>query len=172
MKSFLILLALLCQPIIAEASKSSFKLNPQLKENYLSLLGQAADFHKVIDQGDKKAIQAKIKETQEIIAKLYKQVLSVSQFHHKIHSYKLLKSIEEQLAAMRFNSSLDKNREKKNIKKLFNSFFELAQVYDLTKDMKDKIFYCSRDKSLWFQESGKAKNPINLNYKSCGRPIL
>ena len=136
------------------------------------LLEKAADFHKVIEKGDRKAIETEIKETQEIIARLYSQIFSVSQFHHRIHSHKLLKSIEEQLAVMRSKSSLGKSTDKRNIKKLFNSFFELAQVYDLRKDIKDRIFYCSRDRSLWFQEKGKARNPINLDYKNCGRVIL
>ena len=153
-------------------NKPAFQLAPQLKKGYLALLKQATDFHKVIDQGDKKAIQEEIKETQEIIAKLYRQIASIPQFHHRIHSYKLLKSVEEQLSVLHFNSSLNKEKDKKNIKRLFNSFFELAQVYDLKKDMKNKMFYCSKDKSLWFQEKGRAKNPISPDYKNCGRLIL
>ena len=172
MRSFILFFALFYLPLAFGAKKPAFPLDPKLKANYLALLRQAADFHKVIATGDEKATQEEIKETQEIIAKLYKQILFIPQFHHKIHSHKLLKSIEEQLAIMHFNNSLDENGKKKNIKKLFNSFFELAQVYDLTKDMEDKILYCSRDKSLWFQKSGKAKNPITPSYKNCGRSIL
>ena len=172
MKSLILFLAVFYFPAFSATNKQTFKLNPNLKGNYLALLEQAADFHNVIAKGDTKAIQTEIKETQEIIAKLYRQILSVPQFHHRIHSHKLLKSIEEQLAIIHSNSFANQNGKKKNVKKLFNSFFELAQVYDLTKDMKDKIFYCSRDKSLWFQTSGKAKNPISLSYKNCGRPVL
>lgn len=171
MKNLAFLLLLLYLSVLA-AGGQTLKLDATLKESYLTLLGQATELHKVITQENKNAIQGEIKETQEIIAKLYKQILSVPQFHHRIHSHKLLKSIEEQLAVMHLNSSLDKEKEKKNIKKLFNSFFELAQVYDLKEDIKDKVFYCSKDKSLWFQEGGKAKNPINPSYKNCGRLIL
>ena len=158
-------------PIYA-ADKQVFKLDPNLKEAYLTLLKQATDFHEAIARDDAQAIQREIRETQEIIAKLYRQITSIPQFHHRIHSYKLLKSVEEQLAIMKFNNSLDKRKEKKHVKKLFNSFFELAQVYDLRKDMKNKMFYCSKDKSLWFQAEGKAKNPISPSYKNCGRLIL
>lgn len=172
MRSLILFLSLFFIPCAFGISKPAFKLEPELKRNYVSLLNQANDFHKVIATGDAEAIQVEIKETQEIIAKLYKQILSVSELHHKIHSHKLLKSIEEQLAVMHSRNSLDESGKKKNIKKLFNSFFELAQVYDLTKDIKGKILYCSRDRSLWFQESGKANNPITPSYKNCGRSIL
>ena len=172
MKNLILLLTVFFFPAFSAISKQTFKLSPNLRGDYLALLDQAADFHNVIAKGDTKAIQTEIKETQEIIAKLYRQILSVPQFHHRIHSHKLLKSIEVQLAVMHSNNFTGQSGEKKNIKKLFNSFFELVQVYDLAKDMKDKVFYCSRDKSLWFQTSGKAKNPISLNHRNCGRPVL
>ena len=148
----------------------TLKLDPQLRANYVILLEQADDFHKAIAQQDETAIVSEIKETQEIIAKLYSQILSITQFQHKIHSHKLLNSIEVSLSSL--NNSLDENKKKQNLKKLFNSFFELAQVYDLTKDISSKILYCPRDKSLWFQKQGKAQNPINPSYKNCGRAIL
>lgn len=173
MGSIILLFNVFLLPFQAGAAKPSFKLDAGLKRSYMALLEQAADFHKAMDKEDAEAIQREIKETQEIIARLSKQILSVPQFHHKIHSHKLLKTIEEQLAVMNSTPQFVRgNGEKKNIKKLFNSFFELAQVYDLKRDMEDKIFYCSKDKSLWFQEDGKAKNPINTSYKNCGRSIL
>ena len=171
MKLFVFLLFLFYFPAGA-ANKPVFPLDTDLKESYITLLEKAADFHTIIETNqDEKILKKEIQETQEIIAKLYKQLSSVEKLHHKIHSHKLLKSIEEQLILMD-NSSLNKKAEIRNRKKFFNSFFELAQVYDLKKDMKNKIFYCSKDKSLWFQESGKAKNPINPHHKHCGRQLL
>lgn len=152
--------------------KPASLLDSNLKKTYMALLEQAADFHKIIETNqNKKALKEEIQETQEIIAKIYKQLSSVEQLHHKIHSHKLLRSLEEQLSLMN-NDSLNEKAEIRNRKKLFNSFFELAQVYDLKKDMKNKIFYCPKDKSLWFQASGKAKNPINPQHKRCGRQLL
>ena len=148
------------------------KLDPQLKSSYLDLLKQASAFHEVIGQKDEKKIQAEIRETQELIAKLYRQSSFLPELHFRIHSHKLLQSIEEQLNIINDRSPLKKSQEKKAIKKLFNSFFELAQVYDLTKDIKTKVFYCKKDKSLWFQTNGKAQNPINPSYKNCATQIL
>lgn len=171
MQAFLLLVLFFQFPAVS-TSKPVFQLDSDIRKNYLALLNQAADFHKVIEKKhDNQAIKKEIQEAQKIIVALYSQLLSVDQFHHKIHSHKLLNSIEEQLTAIN-NPSLNKQAEKQNIKKLFNSFFELAQVYDLKKDMKNKIFYCPKDKSLWFQESSKPKNPINPNYKNCGQRLL
>lgn len=168
-----LLLLLFLSPFSLGASiKPVSPLDTNLKESYITLLEKAKDFHKIIEtkQGEQ-ALQKEIQETQEIIAKLYTQLASVDRLHHRIHSHKLLKSIEEQLLLMS-NPSLGKSAEIRNRKRFFNAFFELAEVYDLKKDIKDKLFYCPKDKSLWFQESGKAKNPINPNHKHCGRRLL
>ena len=168
----LVILFLINCPISIMANKNKTKLNPQLKSAYLKLLNQASDFHKAISLGDKKNIQTEIKETQEIIAELYRKSSFLPEFHFRIHSHKLLKSIEEQLSMITHSHMLKDSNEKKAVKKLFNSFFELAQVYDLTKDMKARVFYCGKDKSLWFQTDKKAHNPINPSYKNCATQVL
>ena len=159
-------------PIMTGASKNKIQLSPQLKNSYLQLLNQASDFHNALQLGDKKTIQKEIQETQEIIVELYRKSASLSEFHLRIHSHKLLNSLEEQLSMISHNQLLKGNQEKRAMKKLFNSFFELAQVYDLTKDMKAKVFYCGKDKSLWFQTDRKAQNPINPDYKKCATQVL
>ena len=143
-------------------------MNPQTKASYLKLLDQAVDFHKALDKGDQKNIQQEIKKTKDMLAQVYQKSLSLPAFHQRIHSYKLLSSIEQQLTGL----SLDQSHNKKNVKKLFLSFFELAQVYDLNKEMKGRMFYCPKDRSVWIQSSTKAKNPISPQYNSCGKIIL
>ena len=158
----------------AAVPKSSLFLSDSgLKDSYLQLLRQAGDFHKAIAEKDQKAVQREIRETQEIIARLNRKIGSAPFMHHSIHSYKLLNAIEEQLAGLRFNNPPGHSeRKKKNIKKLFNSFFELAQVYHLKDDIKNKIFYCAKDRSLWFQAEGKARNPVSPDHRNCGQRIL
>ena len=170
MKCFLIFILTL--PFLTTAIENKQKLDPQLKSSYLKLLEQAGDFHKVINQKNKKSLQREITETQEIIATLYRQNSSLSEFHFRIHSHKILNSIEEQLSLINDETSLKENQKKRIIKKLFNSFFELAKVYDLTQDMKAKMFYCHLDKSLWFQTDKTAQNPINPDYKNCATQVL
>ena len=160
-------------PCLSLANKNNkLELKPQLKNAYLKLLNQASDFHTAISLENKDQIQKEIKETQEIIAELYSKSASLEEFHFRIHSHKLLKAIEEQLSTMTQGPLLKKHQEKKVVKKLFNSFFELAKVYDLTKDMNAKMFYCVKDRSLWFQTDKKAQNPISPDYKNCATQIL
>ena len=170
MRSFLLFFIIFSNFTLANQNK--LKLEPQIKKAYLKLLNQASHFHTAISLGNKKRIQEEIKKTQGIVAELYSKSASLQEFHFRIHSHKLLKTIEEQLSTMTQGSLLKKQQEKKVVKKLFNSFFELAQVYDLTKDMNAKMFYCGKDKSLWFQTDKKAQNPINPDYKNCAAQIL
>ena len=174
MKALLLLLSLALFSAQGAKPASVFLTDSGLKKSYLDLLKQAGDFHTALAKKDQKAIQKEIRETQEIIARLNRKIGASPFLPHSIHSHKLLNAIEEQLAGLRFNKALNKapEREKKNIKKLFNSFFELAQVYNLKDDIKNKVFYCAKDKSLWFQSEGKAQNPISSHYKNCGQRIL
>ena len=149
-------------------AKNKITLDPQVKSSYLELLEQAPKFHSALKKQDKQALEIEIKQTQEIIAGFYQKNSPHLKFHHRIHSYKLLSKLEEQL-----NSLESQNKpNKKNIKNLFHSFFELANVYDLSKEMKGSLFYCDKDKSHWIQSDSTAYNPINSNHSSCGRTIL
>ncbi len=148
--------------------KKSFQLKPQLKQNFVDLVSKAKDFHKVIQEGwDSQSLQKESVITKQIIKDLYTQVSSIPHLHQRLHSYKLLQSIEENLAVLQ-SQGVNNQRV---IKKFFNSFFELAQVYDLKKDKVGKIFYCSQDKSTWFQSGNKPNNPINPHYKNCGQRL-
>ena len=166
MQYFLLFLLLITG--LSSTARNKIKLDPQVKSSYLKLLEQAPDFHSALKKGDKKNLQNEIKETQEIIAQLYQKNSSLLEFHHRIHSYKLLSKLEEQLASLESQNKPNK----KNVKNLFHSFFELANVYDLSKEMTGNLFYCEKDKSLWIQSDSKAHNPINPDHISCGRTIL
>jgi len=144
-------------------------LHPEIKSSYLNLLEQAPKFHQALKLQDKKALEREIKKTQEIIARLYQKNSSHLTFHHRIHSFKLLSKLEEQLNSLENQNTPNK----KNVRKLFHSFFELANVYNLNKEMKGSLFYCSKDKSHWIQQSNsKVYNPINSNDSSCGQNLL
>ena len=164
----------------AQSLASKVPLNPQTKASYLQLLDQAVVFHQALDEGDQQNIQKEIKKTQDLVTQVYQNSLSLPAFHHRIHSYKLLSNIEEQLTGLSSSYSPSQNPNEKpsptpdktKVKKLFLSFFELAQVYDLNKEMKGRMFYCPKDRSLWIQSSKKASNPINSQYQSCGKIIL
>ncbi|MCY4321608.1 MAG: hypothetical protein OXC37_04325 [Bdellovibrionaceae bacterium] len=167
-----LLLFIFLFPYLTIADKDKIKLDPELKSSYLKLLNQASDFHKALTEENNPKIQKEIKETQEIIAELYRKTSNLEEFHFRIHSYKLLESIQEKLSMMSYNQPLKNDQKKKVVKKLFNSFLELAEVYDLKKEMNAKIFYCETDRSLWFQTNNKGHNPINSSLKNCATQVL
>ena len=166
------LISALCMFISCNAfssiPKKHFQLKPQLKQDFISLISKAKDFHKVIEEGgDKKSFEKESVETERMIKGLYTQVLSIPHLHQRLHSYKLLQAIEENLAVLK-SQGVDNKRV---IKKFFTSFFELTEVYNLKKDIDGKVFYCNRDKSTWFQSDNKPNNPISPTYKNCGQRL-
>ncbi len=167
-----VLISLLCLFISYSAfssiPKRHFQLKAKLKQDFVALVSKAKDFHKVLQEGgDKKSLQKESLATEKIIKGLYTQVLTIPHLHQRLYSYKLLQSIEENLAVLKSQGV----NNKRVIKKFFNSFFELTQVYNLKKDIAGKVFYCFQDKSTWFQSGNKPKNPINPHYKNCGQRI-
>ena len=96
----------------------------------------------------------------------------MSNMHQRLHAYKALKSIEERISVLESQGVQKQRGKNKVVKKIFNSFFELAEVYDLRSDFKKQIFYCRTDKSTWFQEGKKASNPISPNLKNCGQRLF
>lgn len=168
---FLIWIFILIYTFSAVSKRSMSLQNSRLKQDYLNVLNQASVFYKLTNK--KQNIKKEIKKTKKLIDKLRNRIEQASSLpiQHKIHSYKLLNSIKKQLVIMQFNTQSNAFSEIKRKKKFFNTFFELAQVYNLKQDMKHKIFYCAKDKSLWIQESNVAKNIINSSLKNCGQKI-
>ena len=168
-----IIFFLLFLPLSSFASSKAGKIQmkPLLQQDFSNLVDKASDFHKAFQKEDAKEIKSEIVKTQKIIQKLYGQLSRISQVQQRIHSHKVLKSLEEQLDVMKFQDSFYKSQKNKHIKKLFSSFFELAHVYDLKNKTKNRVFYCHRDKSVWFQSEQSPKNPVNPSYKNCGRQI-
>lgn len=168
-----IMLFALCFSSLTFGSIPPLKLQPQLKQDFVKLISKAYDFHTALEtESQKQAIQKQVAETGKLISQLYPKISSIPHPQQRLHSYKLLNSLEDRLTAMSSHPLNNNSRNKQKIvKKVFSSFFELAEVYNLKKELKGNIYYCSKDKNTWFQKSGKAKNPINSNFKNCGTKI-
>jgi len=165
---FIVCIFLFSIEIFASIPKKSFHIQDTLKKDFVSLVSKAKEFHKIIkDGGDKISFKKERLATEDIINKLYPQVLSMPHLHQRLHSYKLLQAIEENLAILQSQGM----HNKKVIKKLFKFFFEITQVYDLKPSVVGHIFYCSKDKSTWFQSGPKPINPINPQFKNCGNRL-
>ena len=165
---FIFLSFFLISESFANIQRPRFELRPTLKGEFVSLASKAKDFHKIIQEGgNKESLEKESLATNQIISKLYAQVSSIPHLHQRLHSYKLLQSIEENLEVLKSQGI----NNKKVIKTFFTSFFEMVEVYNLKKDIVGKIFYCSKDKSTWFQVGNKPRNPINPDLKNCGKRL-
>ena len=174
MKNFsFIFILLIFTPItsLAITRAGRIKVTPDLEQKLSHLVQKASDFHDAFQKKQPQAIQNEIKQTQIIIKDLYGQLYKIPQIQQRIHTHKVLSSLRSQLEIMKFADTTYKSQKSKHIKKLFSSFFEITHVYDLKNKTKNRVFYCRKDKSIWFQSKKDPKNPVNPNLKNCGRQI-
>ncbi len=176
----------------------AFHLPPPLKRDFLNLLEKAKDFHSAFERGSAGAFRREAGETRKIIQRLKAKIVFIPHLQQRIHSHRLLSSIEEQLSQLSSQkpaggrqSGRDSSRtarpqaisqsisremsqrgQSRRVKKLFGAFFELAHVYGLKDEMKSQAFYCPKDKTAWFQSGGKPQNPANPALRHCGRQLL
>ena len=147
------------------------KLDDNLKKSYIALINESSDLHRAVIDNKPEEFRKEIEELQNLTARLIRQITNNSSIHHQIHAYKVLEAIEEQVAILRTGDKEKSLSKTKNMKRLFYSFSELALAYDLKKEVKGKMFYCSTDKSMWFQGKGPTRNPSSLKHRNCGQAI-
>ena len=143
-----------------------------LKTELSRLLDKAPDLHNAFQKGDPDMIRREVLLTQGIIKDLYGKVLhNIPHLQRRTHALRLLKAIEGQLEALSFQDlSSGETAEKHHRKRLFNSFVELARVYNLENTEK-QAFYCHLDKSAWIQSGSRPENPVSPHHKNCGRRV-
>lgn len=147
------------------------KIDEDLKKSYIELINSSSDLHQAVIEEKPEEFQEKIKDLQGLTARVIRKLSASSAIHHQIHAHKVLQAIEEQVVILQTGDQKESLSKRKNMKKLFHSFSELALAYDLKKEVKPKMFFCSRDKSMWFQKEGPTKNPVTQSLRNCGRRI-
>lgn len=172
MKLTITLILIGLSPLCLAASDSGkVKQKTALEKGVSELINKAPDFHIAFEKDDYEKLKETIAETQSIIRKLHALTPQISQVQKRIYFYKVLNSLDSQLEVIKFSDDSYQSQKSKHIKKLFGSFFEIAHVYKLKKKSDRYVFYCRKDKSLWFQSSKNPKNPVNPRLQNCGRRI-
>ena len=143
-------------------------LPPIIHSDLLSLINEAAELHRVIQESNVQPLKVKIQELQNRIRLIYRKLPLIAHPQKKDHAFRLLGIIDEKLEGLKIQGK-DKT-EKKSVKKLFGTIAELARTYHV-KTASNGIFYCSLDRSLWLQSGRKPKNPVNPQLKNCGRRV-
>ena len=152
-----------------KASARNRKQIIQVDETVSSLINDilklVAEFHKIRvskkNEQSLKAVEGLASELGRVV-KLTKKNRSVQ----SLHITKVITSARDSLKVYK-ESPLSKNG-KDSLKNFFKDIVQIRQILQIKKY---KVFFCPKDKALWLQSSSKAKNPINLNYKNCGKRI-
>ena len=146
-------------------------LQKPLRKDLALLLNKASDLHQSFQKKNQKEMEKQLNQTQKIIKKLYGKILNIEHLQQRDHASRLLKKMEDQLEVIQFRDASYKRIEKTHKQKLFRSFIELAQVYNLKEFTKEQAFFCSVDRSTWIQSSSQPQNPITPHLKNCGKRI-
>ncbi|MDB2426226.1 hypothetical protein N9W41_01640 [bacterium] len=146
--------------------KKPINLNISLKMELNRLLNEANELHQVCADNKAVLIEARLKSLIGVIKDVKEKTKGTS--GSKTHINKTLDQVQDQLETYLMVEPNSKQR-KESLKEAFKQFVELAEVYNLDKY---RIFFCSKDKSVWLQKSRSAKNPINPEkHLRCGRLV-
>lgn len=84
----------------------------------------------------------------------------------KPHLLKILQAASTNLEKSRRAVGKDRHT---FFQKTFSQLVIIAQMYQLDNY---KIFFCPKDRSVWFQRNSKPQNPVNPEtYGDCGKPV-
>jgi len=87
----------------------------------------------------------------------------------ELQSTHLVKVLEAARRKLVMSQNLKGPQRKESFKGAFNDIVQISQIYKLKTY---KIFFCSKDKSLWLQSERSPKNPVNpKRFGKCGQLV-
>jgi hypothetical protein len=148
----------------ARRYSSKIKIKPILKTELNKLLAATNDLHGACFRQNELRIEAQLKIV-ILKIKLAHQKTSLAK-EPATHLNKMLEAARVQLELAQMNEG---EKRQESIKQAFKQLVQIAKVYKLDNY---RIFFCSKDKSVWLQKDWRAKNPINPeNLKHCGKLV-
>jgi hypothetical protein len=135
-----------------------------LKVELNKVLKATDELHSACVEGD----DAKIRKALTALVGSLEQAESRSVLagSERTHLVRVLNAAKGQVEMARMQSASKRER---SLKSAFKNLVQVAQTYDVDKY---KIFFCSRDKSVWLQKGRKPKNPIHPRlYPRCGQLV-
>lgn len=167
MKAVIIVVVLFLS-VATEASvwaSKRMKIDEKLSEEVESVLSLTADFHKL--RVAKKEIKAR--ELASSLLKKISEAKSLSEKHHPIENVHITKILDSAYSSLQsYSSSPQAPAAIGGLKNFFKEVVQITQVFDVKKY---KIFFCPLDRALWLQKDAKARNPVNLKFVNCGKPV-
>lgn len=129
------------------------------------VLALTARFHKIRVSKDR---SKSVKVAAEIASKLG-DVANLTEKNSSVQSLHITKIIQSAKSSIQvFKEDPQAKNANKELQDFFKDIVQITQVFEVKKY---KIFFCPRDKALWLQTNSKAQNPVNLQYKNCGKSV-
>lgn len=150
---------------IRGAGKPKIELENPLKQEIEVLLNEAIFLHKgLVDENSKQTIKA--------MRRILKQKKRVDVQLRKSKGNRL--HLEKIVNAIQLNIENALNEEPKNRDDYYRAAFEqFVQIVKVFKVTEYPLFYCAKNKTVWFQEDKKKpKTPVSHKvYTTCGQLI-
>ena len=164
---FIFLLAFLLAPLEgawARRPVQKIKIQGELKIELNALLKATVDLQEASFKGiDTNLNKATKNLLSHLNATAKKAHLAKEQ---KPHLLKILQAASTNLEKSRRAVGSDRHT---FFQKTFSQLVIIAQMYQLDPY---KIFFCPKDKSVWFQRNSKPQNPVNPEtFGDCGKPV-
>lgn len=147
--------------VYAKAS-AKMSVEPALEVELQAVLDSSVSLHQALFQQNEAEVDVALKEILIRIERSeQKSSLSPS---GQTHLLKILDAARGHLEMGQIQSGSDRS---KSLQGAFHQLVQLNRIFDLGDY---KIYFCSKDRTVWLQKGLKPQNPFNpQRYKNCGR---
>lgn len=157
--------------LVGHAAQSSvwtskrMKMDEKLTQEIETVLSLTADFHKERVEKEEDTAQ---KIATDLAVKLV-EVKALSERLNDVQNVHITKILDSAYTSLKnYNDNPKSTDAVGGLKDFFKEIVQITQVFDVKKY---KIFFCPLDRSLWLQKDSKARNPVNLKFLNCGKPV-
>ena len=144
-------------------ARRKISVGPLLTERLESILDTSQELHEGLVNNEPDQVEVQMK----LIGKAIDGAIATSgeAGSNKPHLMRILERTRRSIEQARAYDSDGQRREV--FKDAFSQIVLLAQAYKLNK--RYRIYFCSKDKAVWLQKNGRAKNPVHPDkYPKCG----
>lgn len=140
---------------------SKLTLKPALTSQLDLVLQATNELHTVLVEEDMQQIQTKVQKLISVLGDAQKKtVLDPSQ---QTHLHRILQAAQKHLELSQIKEGPERQDQ---LRAAFKQIVLLVGTYELESY---RVYFCSKDKSVWIQKSLSPKNPISTRkYPKCG----
>ncbi|MBT4760410.1 MAG: hypothetical protein HOO06_01825 [Bdellovibrionaceae bacterium] len=164
LSAFLLVTGLQVNFVYARRPARKIDIKVPLKTELNNLLKATDALHTACYKQNEPHIEAQLKNVLHKITVAHQK--SFVQKDQAMHLSKMLDAAKTQIQLAQMNLG---EKRQANLKAAFRQLVQISKVYKLDPY---RIFFCSKDKSVWLQKGWRAKNPISpQDHKNCGKLV-